>query len=45
VWAVGGYRPMDLTMHDLIIALAFVGMIIAPAVVAARSTETKDDSD
>jgi hypothetical protein len=25
------------TMHDLLIALAFVGMVIAPAVVAARS--------
>jgi hypothetical protein len=25
-------------MHDLIIALAFIGMVIAPAVVTARST-------
>jgi hypothetical protein len=24
-------------MHDLIIALAFVGMVIAPAIVAAKS--------
>lgn len=24
-------------MHDLLIALAFVGMVIAPAIVAARS--------
>jgi len=24
-------------MHDLLIALAFVGMVIAPAVVAARA--------
>jgi hypothetical protein len=32
-------------MHDIIIALAFIGMIIAPAVVAAKSTEAADDSD
>jgi hypothetical protein len=25
------------SMHDLLIALAFVGMVIAPAIVAARS--------
>jgi hypothetical protein len=25
-------------MHDLLIALAFVGMIVAPAIVAANST-------
>ena len=32
-------------MHDLIIALAFIGMIVAPAVVAARNTpETTDNS-
>lgn len=24
-------------MHDLVIALAFIGMVIAPAVVAAKS--------
>ena len=24
-------------MHDLLIALAFVGMVIAPAIVAAKS--------
>lgn len=24
-------------MHDLLIALAFIGMVIAPAIVAARS--------
>jgi hypothetical protein len=42
---VDGCRPGELTMHDLIIALAFIGMIIAPAVVAAKSTEARDDSD
>jgi hypothetical protein len=25
-------------MHDLLIALAFIGMVIAPAIVAANST-------
>jgi hypothetical protein len=24
-------------MHDLLIALAFIGMVIAPAIIAARS--------
>jgi hypothetical protein len=30
-------------MHDLLIALAFIGMVVAPAVVAAKSgtSETK----
>jgi hypothetical protein len=33
-------------MHDLLIALAFVGMVIAPAIVAAKSSaEATDDSD
>jgi hypothetical protein len=26
----------DCKMHDLLIALAFVGMVVAPAIVAAR---------
>jgi hypothetical protein len=29
-------------MHDLIIALAFVGLLLAPAVVAARAGNTKE---
>lgn len=29
-------------MHDLLIALSFVGMIIAPAIVATRSSAGKD---
>jgi hypothetical protein len=37
--------PQDLTMHDLIIALAFIGMVIAPAVVAAKSSREDDDPD
>jgi hypothetical protein len=33
-------------MHDLLIALAFVGMVIAPAIVAAKSgAETTDESE
>jgi hypothetical protein len=27
----------DKTMHDLLIALAFIGMVVAPAIVAAKS--------
>jgi hypothetical protein len=30
-------------MHDLLIALAFVGMVVAPAIVAAKSGEEADD--
>jgi hypothetical protein len=29
-------------MHDILIALAFIGMVVAPAVVAAKSGD--DDS-
>jgi hypothetical protein len=33
-------------MHDLLIALAFVGMVIAPAIVAAKSgAESNDESE
>jgi hypothetical protein len=30
-------------MHDLLIALAFIGMVVAPAIVAARSGSDKTD--
>lgn len=34
------------TMHDLLIALAFIGMVVAPAIVATKSgTESTDESD
>jgi hypothetical protein len=29
-------------MHDFLIALAFIGMVIAPAIVAANSTQATD---
>lgn len=33
-------------MHDLLIALAFIGMVIAPAVVAAKSgSEATEEGD
>jgi hypothetical protein len=33
-------------MHDLLIALAFIGMVVAPAVVAAKAgSEATDESD
>jgi len=38
----GSYQ--EKMMHDLLIALAFVGMVVAPAIVAAR-TSTQDESD
>jgi hypothetical protein len=34
--AVQGEYPM----HDLLIALAFIGMVVAPALVAAKSGKT-----
>jgi len=30
-------------MHDLLIALAFIGMVIAPAIVATNSGAEADD--
>lgn len=34
-------------MHDLLIALAFIGMVVAPAIVAAKSGtgENTDESE
>jgi hypothetical protein len=33
-------------MHDLLIALAFIGMVIAPAIVAAKSgVDASDESE
>ena len=33
-------------MHDLLVALAFVGMVVAPAIVAAKSgSEATDESE
>jgi hypothetical protein len=32
-------------MHDVLIALAFIGMVIAPAVVAAKSGSTESKFD
>ena len=32
-------------MHDLLIALAFVGMVIAPAVVMAKTTPAESKID
>jgi hypothetical protein len=33
-------------MHDLLIALAFIGMVIAPAIVAANSSaEATEEND
>ena len=32
-------------MHDLLITLAFIGMVIAPAVVAAKTANTESKFD
>jgi hypothetical protein len=32
-------------MHDLLVALAFVGMVIAPAVVAANCTSESEENE
>ncbi len=32
-------------MHDLLIALAFIGMVLAPALVAAKSGNEAEDSE
>ena len=34
--------PGENIMHDLMIAMAFVGMVIAPAIVAANSSAEAD---
>ena len=40
------HKEID-TMHDLLIALAFIGMVVAPAIVAANSSaeESTDEGD
>jgi len=38
--------PGEEPMHDLLIALAFIGMVVAPAIVAAKSgAEAADELD
>lgn len=34
----------NVPMHDLLIALAFIGMVIAPAIVAAK-TDVSDETE
>ena len=42
----GGGAAGEISMHDLLIALAFVGMVVAPAIVAASThPEASDDSE
>jgi hypothetical protein len=39
-------RTRRISMHDLLIALAFIGMVIAPAIVATKChMEATDDSE
>jgi hypothetical protein len=37
--------PRRSPMHDLLIALAFIGMVVAPAVVAAKSGNSEPNVD
>jgi hypothetical protein len=39
MWAKCRWRASEelLIMHDFLIALAFIGMVLAPAIVAART--------
>jgi hypothetical protein len=32
-------------MHDLLIALAFIGMVVAPAIVAANSAQSPEEGE
>jgi len=46
IWTGLGAPHGDPPMHDLLIALAFIGMVVAPAIVAAKSgAEAVDDLD
>jgi hypothetical protein len=41
-----GHAQGEKTMHDLLIALAFIGMVVAPAIVAAKSgAESTEEGD
>ena len=46
-WTGCGLKSKEKNMHDLLIALAFIGMVIAPALVAAKSGtgEPVEDSE
>ena len=37
MWTGSQKPPGEPRMHDLLIALAFIGMVVAPALVAAKS--------
>jgi hypothetical protein len=47
LWAGTNSRHKEMTiMHDLLIALAFIGMVIAPAIVAANSNvDAEEDAE
>jgi uncharacterized protein YraI len=46
MWTGSLESTRRLLMHDLLIALAFIGMVVAPAVVAAKSgAEAADELD
>jgi hypothetical protein len=44
IWTGSHQPPKEKTkMHDLLVALAFVGMVVAPAIVAAKSGSDATD--
>lgn len=46
MWAGSIESTWRFLMHDLLIALAFIGMVVAPAIVAAKSgAEAADELD
>jgi hypothetical protein len=45
-WTGSAEPCEETTMHDLLIAMAFIGMVIAPAIVAAKSgAESADEME
>jgi hypothetical protein len=45
VWKGSDEPTGDAPMHDLLIALAFIGMVIAPAVVMAKTVPAESKID
>ena len=44
-WRVQTNPTRRLLMHDVLIALAFIGMVVAPAIVAAKAGGTESRID
>ena len=45
-WTSSAEFPQgEISMHNLLIALAFIGMVVAPAIVAANSAQSPDEGE